>query len=225
MTLAAELAAFRENFLARVPAERAQLIQTYIDRSRDEHVATDALQAGDAAPAFILRNQNGDAVALADRLARGPVILVFYRGGWCPYCNLELRAYQRLLPAIESAGATLLAISPQQPDASLSTAEKNALAFDVLSDAGSRAAAAFGIAYTLPEPLRALYAEVGHALPAINGDDSWTLPVPATFVVGRDGRIALADVDVDYRVRLEPQAALDAVRRLARADAAQREAA
>jgi len=225
MTLAAALAAFREYFLARVPADRAKLIQTYIDRSRDDHVAANALRAGDRAPAFTLRNQNGIEVALAERSMRGPVILVFYRGGWCPYCNLELRAYQRLLPEIETAGGTLLAISPQQPDASLSTAEKNALAFDVLSDTGSRMAKAFGIAYTLPEPLRALYTQIGHALPEINADDSWTLPVPATFVLDRNGIVTLAHVDVDYRVRLEPQAALDEVRRVVANERASREAA
>jgi len=210
MNLATELATFKEGFLARVPKERAQMIQRYIDQSRGDAVAAGALRAGERAPNFALPNQNGQRVELATRLKSGPAIVIFYRGGWCPYCNLELRAYQHLLPELRTQGVTLLAISPQTPDASLSTAEKNALAFDVLSDQGNEAARAFGIVFSLPNELRTLYTEVGHPLPELNGDQSWTLPVPATFVVGSDGFIKLAHVELDYRLRLEPATALAA---------------
>jgi peroxiredoxin len=167
-------------------------------------IAERALKAGDLAPDFVLPDALGGQVRLSTLLAKGNVVLSFYRGGWCPYCNLELRALQLALPAFLQLGATLVAVSPQTPDASLSTAEKNALAFPVLSDANSRVARAFGVAFDLSDELRPIYARFGHALPDVNGDASWQLPIPATYVIGRDGVITLAFVDVDYRNRLEP---------------------
>lgn len=166
------------------------------------------------APDFTLPNAIGKEVRLTDRLAIGPVILTFYRGGWCPYCNLELRAYQQVLPQIQKLGASLIAVSPQTPDASLSTAEKNNLEFDVLSDVASKIARAYGIAFEIPDELKALYTKLGHALPETNGTDDWTLPVPATFVIDQNGRIALAYIDVDYRNRLEPVEAIALLKRL-----------
>lgn len=212
MSLAQELATFKQSFVTRVPADRARMIQSYIDQSRDDDAAANALPAGGRAPDFALPNQTGNTVRLSTLLQGGPAIVVFYRGGWCPYCNLELRAYQRIVEDIRASGVRLIAISPQAPDASLSTAEKNALQFDVLSDEGSNVARAFGVASVLPKELQALYTEFGHALPDINDDDSWTLPIPATFVIGTDSTIRLAHVDVDYRQRLEPSAALAAAR-------------
>lgn len=212
MTLAEELSSFKENFIARVDPARLATIEAHIERARSDGIAANALSVGAVAPAFSLSNQSGRTVSLREVIETGPVIVVFYRGGWCPYCNLQLRAYQRLLPELDAAGVRLVAISPQAPDASMSTAEKNALAIDVLSDIGSSVARAYGIAYTLPPELQALYAQVGHALPDINGDDSWTLPVPATFVIGQDGRVLAAQVDIDYRKRLEPAEALHIAR-------------
>ncbi len=166
------------------------------------------------APNFTLPNATGQLVTLADILRRGPVILNFYRGGWCPYCNLELRAYQQALPQIKAAGAELLAISPQDPDASLSTAEKNELAFEVLSDEGSKIANNYGIAFKLPDALQRLYTDLNHALPDANGTPDWQLPIPATFVIDQNQRIVLAYIDVDYRNRLEPEEAIATVQKL-----------
>lgn len=212
MTLAADLHAFKENFIARAAPERVALIEKHIEQARRGAIVAGALRAGATAPDFALPNQDGTTVRLADLRADGPVIVVFYRGGWCPYCNLELRAYQRLLEQAPDSGVRVVAISPQAPDASLDTAQKNALAFDVLSDVGSDVARAFGIAYVMPAELQALYAQVGHDLPQLNADDSWTLPVPATFVIDRDGTVVMAHVDVDYRTRFEPAAALQVAR-------------
>ena len=145
---------------------------------------------------------------LSDRLQQGAVILTFYRGGWCPYCNLELRAYQQILPQIRAAGASLIAISPQTPDESLSTAEKNQLEFDVLSDRGSAVAQAYKIAFELPDDLKAIYTQFNHALPDVNGTPDWQLPIPATFVIAPNGEILLAHIDADYRNRLEPSEVL-----------------
>lgn len=140
-----------------------------------------------------------------------PVILTFYRGGWCPYCNLELRAYQALLPEIRAAGAELVAVSPERPDHSLTTADKNELTFTVLSDVGGALAAALGIRFTLSDTVRPFYEKAGHALPERNGDGTWALPMPATFVIAQGGRIAGAFVEPDYRRRLDPTEALRAL--------------
>lgn len=154
-------------------------------------------------------------VSLAQLLKKGPAIVVFYRGGWCPYCNLELRAYQRLLPEIKKAGGQLIAISPQAPDTSLNTTEKNALTYPVLSDIHTDAAKGFGILFTLPDYLQKLYSSLGHGLDVVNANGAWTLPVPATFVIGTDGSILARHVDTDYRKRMEPADALAAIQRAA----------
>lgn len=125
-----------------------------------------------------------------------------------------MQAYQSLLPELAAAGASLAAISPMLPDNSLSMAEKNALEFEVLSDVGNRVARDYGLVFRLPEELRAAYeTALKIALPQLNGDDSWTLPIPGTFVVGRDGTVAYAFVEADHRRRAEPAAILDAVGR------------
>lgn len=215
MTLKQDLDAFRAQFMTKAPAD----VRALMKQSEDELVATGivsrALKTGDLAPDFRLPDARGGSVQLSALLKNGPVVLSFYRGGWCPYCNLELRALQAALPQIEALGANLVAVSPQTPDNSLSTAEKNELTFAVLSDLGSSAAKSFGVAFDLAEPLRALYERFGHALPSVNGDESWTLPIPATFVIGQDRRIALHFVDVDYRNRAEPLMIVEALRDLA----------
>lgn len=144
-------------------------------------------------------------------MQEGAVILTFYRGEWCPYCNLELRAYQQILPQIKALGASLIAISPQTPDRSLSTIEKNQLSFDVLSDRGSLVAEAYKIAYQLPDELKRIYMQFSHALPDMNGTNDWQLPIPATFAISPYGKILLAHVDVDYRSRLEPEKVLESI--------------
>ena len=139
---------------------------------------------------------------------------MFYRGGWCPYCNIRLRAYQAILPQLSALGARLVAISPQLPEQSLSTAQADELTFDALSDVGNQAARRFALVYALPDELRAALWSNNKALPGINGDESWELPVPATYVIARGGRIVLAHIEVDYRKRLEPEAIPDALRSL-----------
>jgi peroxiredoxin len=214
MSLKAELDAFRSEFMAQVPPEiREAMVRADMELAASG-IARRALKAGDRAPDFNLPDARGGYVRLKDLLATGPVVLSFYRGGWCPYCNLELWALQHILPEITRLGAKLVAVSPQTPDESLSTTEKNALSFSVLSDIGSTTAKAFGIAYDLAEELRPIYGRSGHALPEKNGDDSWVLPIPATYVIDTDGTIALAFVDVDYRNRLEPVEILTALQSL-----------
>lgn len=212
MGLEQELADFKAQFERTAPPGRAALYDKKIDELRIQFPLQNVLKVGSPAPDFSLANRHGSRMSLVDLLARGPAILTFYRGGWCPYCNLQLRAYQKVLSEIEALDATLVAISPELPDNSLSTAEKNALRFPVLSDVGNYIAAAFGLVYALPEELREALRSNGKALPALNGDESWRLPVPATFIVGTDGRVAFAYVEIDYRRRLAPEDLLIALR-------------
>jgi peroxiredoxin len=175
-------------------------------------LAERALAVGARAPDFVLPDAAGRGVESRRLLARGPLVVKFYRGAWCPYCNLDLQSWQRHLPELEALGGALVAISPQTPDASLTLAEKHALAFPVLSDLGHRVARQFGIVYTLVEALRPVFAGFGVDLPAYNGESSFELPVPATFLVERDGTIAGAWVDADYRRRAEPAEVLARLR-------------
>jgi peroxiredoxin len=192
VSLKSELDAFRSEFMAKVPAEvRESMVRADLELTASG-VAQRALRAGDHAPDFSLPDARGGSVRLKDLLLTGPVVLSFYRGGWCPYCNLELRALQKVLSEITLLGAKLVAVSPQTPDESLSTTEKNALGFPVLSDVGSITAKSFGIAFDLAEELRPIYAGSGHALPEKNGDDSWVLPIPATYIIDTGGIITLA---------------------------------
>lgn len=211
MSLAAELDAFRGAFMTKVPPEIRGAMERADSALLASGITDRALKAGNIAPDFELPGADGLPVSLKTSLNNGPVVVSFYRGGWCPYCNLELRALQAVLPQITAIGATLLAVSPQTPDQSLSTAEKNDLVFPVLSDRGSKVAKSFGIAFDLAEELRPIYTQFNHELPMINGADSWALPIPATYVIGTDAIIAFAFIDTDYRKRLEPSAILSAL--------------
>lgn len=211
MGLEQQLTAFRAEFTRTAPTGRAALYESKIEELRASFALEIAARTNDPAPDFTLPNALGKPVSLSGLLQLGPVIVTFYRGAWCPYCNIQLRAYQAALPEFTALGARLVAISPQLPDGSLSTVQTNALSFDVLSDVGNKVAARFGLVYSLPEELRAALRANNKALPGINGDDSWELPVPATYVIGHDGRIVLASIDVDYRNRLDPEAIVAAL--------------
>lgn len=170
-----------------------------------------ALRAGDRAPDFALPDQHGRSVSLSGELAHGPAVLLFVRGGWCPFCSLTLRAYQEAMPALRRAGARVLALTPQQSRLCSDTADRDMLDFPLLSDRGLDVAASYGVVHELDEALRPFYLRLGHDLPRINGCGDWRVPLPATFVVGRDGRIALAHVEAATHRRLEPDAALEAI--------------
>jgi peroxiredoxin len=210
MGLQAELDAFRAEFVRSAPPGVAELYDAKVEELQRDFRMDAALKEGDLAANFTLPDALGRPVSLADRLAEGPVVLTFYRGTWCPYCNIQLRAYQKALPEITALGGRIIAISPQLPDGSLEIMEANKLEFDVLSDVGNGAARAFGLVYALPEDLRATLTSKGKAPPRFNGDDSWELPV-----IGRNRHIALAFIEVDYRQRLAPEAIVAALRSLA----------
>lgn len=214
MSLQKQLETFKSEFARTAPPGRPELYEAKIEELRASFALERAVGVGDDAPDFSLTDARGNSVSVRKLLGRGPVVVTFYRGGWCPYCNFQLRAYQAILPQAAALGARLVAISPQLPDGSLSTAETNSLTFDVLSDVGNVVARRFGLVYALPEELRAALRSNNKALPAINGDESWELPVPATYVIAPDGRVSLAHIEVDYRKRLEPDAIVASLKSL-----------
>jgi peroxiredoxin len=174
-----------------------------------------AIAIGQRAPDFELPDALGEAVALSCLCAKGPVVVSFYRGSWCPYCNLELRALQTRLGDIRALGADLVAISPQKPDESLTQTERDALEFTVLSDQDARVAAQYGVAWEVPELiLEHMRKDRNLDLAEINNGSGRVLPIPATFVLGRDGVVAWRYVDVDYRTRAEPEDVVAALRNL-----------
>jgi peroxiredoxin len=218
MSLKEQLAEYRADWRKRVPADRQAIMERHIEQLRTGVIARTMLKVGNRAPEFMLRNAKGEIVEIGALRKKGPVIVTFYRGGWCPYCNLELKAFQEILPEIKAAGASLVAISPEKPDDTLSTAEKNALAFEVLSDVGQKVGRAFGLVYQFTEELRSAYRGFGRNIPAHNGTPGeWALPVSATYVIDRDGTIIYAYTDVDYRDRADPRDVLDVLTRKAAA--------
>lgn len=220
MTLQAKLDAFKADFEAgrppyKVPRAVIETMHRATAELRASGQADRAIAAGDRAPAFTLPDAEGRVHDSADLLRHGPLVLSFYRGVWCPYCNMELQALQGVLPAIEAAGARLLAISPQNAVNSRKSVAKNGLDFPILVDAHNAVAAAFGLRFALPDYLVALYKSLKNDLPGFNGDESWTLPMPARFVIGQDGVVLYANVEPDYTRRPEPETVLPFLRQAA----------
>jgi peroxiredoxin len=220
MTLQARLDAFKADFKGgKAPYFAPPEIHPIMERATAELTASGqagrALKAGDRAPAFTLNDPDGQPVSSADLLVKGPLVLSFYRGVWCPYCNLELQALQEALPRFEALGAGLVAISPQTAANSRKSQRQNKLDFPILSDTHNDVAAAFGLRFALPDYLVDLYRSLKNDLPAFNDDPAWTLPMPARYVIGQDGVIAYAEVNPDYTVRPEPEAMLPVLERLA----------
>jgi peroxiredoxin len=191
-------------FVAKIPDPVATRLRAASDETTASGVAP-GLAVSERAPGFTLPNALGEPVALYRRLAQGPVVLSFYRGEWCPFCNLELRALQTARPRFEAYGASLVAISPQTPDHSLSATEKNKLSFDVLSDVHQEVIAAYRVQFTVPADLKDLHLDVFHNDLAIHtADGSWDLPIPATFVIDRTGIVRARYVSADYTTRMDP---------------------
>jgi peroxiredoxin len=164
--------------------------------------AVPGIEVGARAPEFVLPDATGATVALRDRLAAGPVVVSFYRGAWCPYCNTELQALQGSLDAIKDRGASLVAVSPQAPDTSLSLVERLGLGFDVLSDLDQSVSRDYGLQFELAPALKAIYPKLGMDLSLHNADGTWHLPVPATFVLDSAGVVRARHVDPDYLERM-----------------------
>jgi peroxiredoxin len=164
-----------------------------------------ALGTGAAMPAFTLNDAHGQSISSQDLLAKGPLVIIFYRGAWCPFCNLYLSSVQEYLPRIEAQGATLVAISGERPDRSLSVEQTNSLSFPVLSDPELVAARQFGIVYELPKVVDDAITAVGFDMRKYYGTEKAEMPLSATYVIDRDGTIAYAGITVDYKRRAEPE--------------------
>lgn len=219
MTLQAKLDAFKADFKGgKAPYFAPPAIHPIMERATAELVdsgqAGHALKAGDLAPSFTLNDPEGKPVSSADLLAKGPLIISFYRGVWCPYCNFELQALQETLAQFQALGANLVAISPQTAANSRKSQRQNKLDFPILSDTHNDVAAAFGLRFALPDYLVDLYKNLKNDLPAFNDDPAWTLPMPARYIIGQNGVIAYAEVNPDYTRRPEPDSMLPVLQRL-----------
>jgi peroxiredoxin len=219
MKLQAKLDAMREDFengrFPLVPT-RAQLdtMQRSTKALIDSRQADEALEAGDRAPEFTLTDADGNTVSSRALLARGPLVATFYRGVWCPYCNVDLQALEEVRPEIQARGASLVAISPQTQANGRKSQRDNKLGFPILSDPGAAVADAFGLRFALPDDLIEVYRQFGNDLAKINDDPSWVLPMPARYVIGTDGVIAYAEVNPDYTRRPDPSELLPVLDRL-----------
>ena len=211
MSLQNEIQSLMAELGTKVPAEMMEKVGAFIGRITTDGVGGTARKVGEKAPGFVLRGVSGDTVSLADLLAKGPVVVTFFRGEWCPFCDLELRAYQKALPEFTALGASIVAISPQSLENSRSTAESRSLGFEVLSDPGITVAKAYGLVFSMNDAEQTLHKDFGADLPAINEAANWDLPVPATYVIDRAGNIAWAFVEANYTTRAEPADVLKAV--------------
>lgn len=214
-SLAQQLDDYLEGLMERADPEIMAAKHRATERWLADRVADAALKIGDTAPDFTLPDQSGNPVSLSATLRRGPVVLTFFRGGWCPFCMISLRALAKAYPKLRRHGAEVLAISPQPPRQSALMVEGSALPFPVLSDHDNQVARRYGVVVTMPPDLQAAYRRLGHDVPAINGVSGWELPMPAGYVIApEDGRIVFAHVDPRLHLRMEPADALAAVERL-----------
>lgn len=212
-TLAAQLEQMSAGFAKKAPAEMRSAFAQGIADVRALGLEASAKQVGDAAPTGTLLDSAGEPVEFASLWTNGPVVVSFYRGGWCPNCNLQLRALQASLASIEGAGAKLVAIAPELPEKAAETASENDLTFQVFTDADNQLGKAFGIVFTLPDAIRPIYQQrIG--LAAYNGNDNDQLPLAATYVIDREGVIRWAYLESDYKQRAEPRDIVAAVEAL-----------
>jgi peroxiredoxin len=214
MSVKEQLEQAKAGFIAKVPAEAQAEIFRHIEEQQQSGIVF-GLNEGGKAPNFTLTNPLGEQVTLYNELAKGPVVLTFYRGSWCPFCNIQLRAYQQLLSEIQKHGGQLIAVSPQSPDNSLSQKEKEELTFQVLSDPNGHVAESYNILFEMPDYLQNTFKNtLKRDLTEFNKTDRWMLPVPATYLIDKEGIVCSAHVNPDFMTRMEPQDILDQLKKL-----------
>ena len=206
MSLQEELNEILEAFFELVSEEDIKAYQKLVEKITEKKVAEGALKVNDIAPDFTLRDQDGEDFNLQKHLAKGlAVVLIFYRGKWCPHCNATLMRYQKYFDALKAKGATLVALSPMLPDGTAALATKQLLEFPVLSDVGSKVARQFKVSFAVPEEVRSKMSSWGEDVPTFNGDCTWEIPLPATYIIhGNDRKIVWSCVDNDPGIRAEP---------------------
>ena len=204
-----EIYAERRDLIAKyVPADVQAIHQRAISELKSQQLAAKALQAGAKAPVFELNDHNGSLVSCKELLGKGRLVICFFRGRWCPFCVGQLEAMNLILAQIERAGATLVAISPQTVQQSFFMRDQHRLGFALLSDAGNQVAREFHLTYRVPDYQQAIFRKAFLNLPFLNEEESWELPIPATYVLERDGSVIFASVNEDYTARPEPLAIL-----------------
>jgi peroxiredoxin len=200
-----EILAERKELIAKyVPLDTQTIHGQVITELREKHLAANILPVGAKASAFDLPDHNGKIVSSVNLLAKGPLVLCFIRGRWCPFCVGQMEAMNLVLREIEQAGATLVAISPQTVKQSFFMHDQHKLRFPLLSDAGNKVGRQFGLTYRVPAAQEAIYRRAFVNLPVANGDESWELPIPATYILERDGTVLFASANEDYTERPEP---------------------
>ncbi len=208
-----EIFAERKELIAKyVPAETQAIHAQAVAELKSRNLAAAVLAVGARILAFELPDHNGKLVASLELLARGQVVICFIRGRWCPFCVGQMEAMNLVVPQIEQAGATLVAISPQTVKQAFFMHDQHKLRFPLLSDAGNKVARQFGLTYRVPAMQEAVYRRAFVNLPFTNGDDSWELPIPATYIVGQDGKILFASANEDYSERAEPAEIVNTLR-------------
>ncbi len=215
LTLKEKILKYQEIFKENVPLDTRMTMVDDTQKLNEENISSKALKVGEIVEPFSLPNAVKEKVSLQDILDNNLyVVLNFYRGGWCPYCNLELKALQNILPDLEALNTALVAISPQAADGSLSTKEKNELSFEVLSDEKNVIAKKFGLVFKLPAELKPIYKSFDIDITMTNEDTSYELPMAATYILDKQGVIVFAFVDEDYTRRCEPQRILDTIKKI-----------
>jgi peroxiredoxin len=195
----------RKELIAKyVPAETQAIHARAVAELKQRRLAANILPVGAKAPEFQLQDHDGKSVSSVDLLAKKRLVLCFIRGRWCPFCVAQMEAMNLILPEIEQAGATLMAISPQTVQQSFFMRDQHKLRFPLLSDAGNKVARQFGLTYRVPDEQEAVYRKAFVNLPLVNGDDRWELPIPAAYIIDRDGTVLHASADEDYTERPEP---------------------
>ncbi|MDX8365593.1 peroxiredoxin-like family protein [Cytobacillus sp. IB215665] len=212
-TLQASLDTITRQSKATMPMNAFTVLENSIASLQQAGIAN-GLPVGHKARDFTLTNANGNQVNLYEELTKGPIILTFYRGSWCPYCNRQLRAYEEILPDIKKIGGSLIAISPQTPDNSLTIKEKNDLSYEVVSDLKGLTAAKYNVLFDVPQEVKEVYNQFGLDLSEYNGGGNWVIPVPSTFMIDETSRIRFSYVNPNYMQRLEPEDLLTALRNL-----------
>jgi peroxiredoxin len=214
MTLKQEIQDFQKEMIPKIPGDVLDVIMKTSAELIARNIEGQALKKGERLPPFSLTDALGEMRSSEELLKRGSLVISFYRGGWCPYCHLELRALQKVLPEIKSHNANLLAISPELPDYSLTTREKNELEFSVLSDPNNQVAKKFGLVFEAAKELIPLFKEnFDWDLVTINGTETVELPIPATYVVDKEGIVQFTFVNSDYTQRAEPEKILEVLKR------------
>jgi peroxiredoxin len=201
-----EIFAERKELIAKyVPAETQAIHARAVSELKQQRLAANTLSVGARLPEFQLQDHDGKSISSTDLLAQGRLVLCFIRGRWCPFCVGQMEAMNLLLPEIEQAGATFVAISPQTVQQSFFMRDQHKLRFPLLSDAGNKVAREFGLTYRIPDEQRAIYQRAFVNLHFVNGNESWELPIPATYIIDRDGTVLYASADEEYTERPEPQ--------------------